>query len=302
VSGICDGRTAIVTGAGRGLGRAHAIELARQGARVVVNDLGTGADGTGRSATPAEEVVAEIATAGGEAIANHDDVTDWEGARRLVQSALDQWGHLDVLVNNAGFLRDRMLATMSEQEWDDVMRVHMKGHFCPTRHAAEYWRGRAKAGEPVDARIINTSSGAGLNGSVGQGNYSAMKGGIAALTLVEAAEFGIYGITVNALAPSARTRMTETVFADAMATPESGFDEMDPANVSPLVAWLASADSREVTGKVFEVKAGLIGVYDGWRLGPSVDIGERWEATAVGPAVREMISEGLDPVPVYGAR
>jgi NAD(P)-dependent dehydrogenase (short-subunit alcohol dehydrogenase family) len=301
VTGICDGRVVIVTGAGRGLGRAHALEFARQGARVVVNDLGTEADGAGASSGPAQVVVEEIAELGGEAVANGSDVSNWEEAADLVKAAIDRWGRLDVLVNNAGFLRDRMLATMGEQEWDEVARVHLKGHFCPTRHAVGYWREQAKAGAEVDARIINTSSGAGLLGSVGQGNYSAMKGGIATLTLVEAAEFGRYGITANALAPSARTRMTEAVFADAMAVPDDGFDEMDPANVSPLVVWLGSAESRDVTGRVFEVRGGLIGVYDGWRLGPTVDRGERWEAGAVGGAVRDLIAEAPEPVPVYGA-
>ncbi|MGH9187773.1 MAG: SDR family NAD(P)-dependent oxidoreductase, partial [Acidimicrobiales bacterium] len=209
--GICSGRVVIVTGAGRGLGRAHALALAREGALVVVNDIGTTLDGTGRSLGPAESVVAEIAAGGGTAIVNDDDVADWDGAARLVRVALDAFGRLDVVVNNAGFVRDRMFVSSGEDEWDAVVRVHLKGHFCVSRHAASYWRDQAKAGEPVDARIINTSSGAGILGSIGQSAYSAAKGGIATLTLVQAAELGRYGVTVNAISPSARTRMTESV-------------------------------------------------------------------------------------------
>lgn len=297
----CEGRIAIVTGAGRGLGRAHALELALKGARVVVNDLGAALDGNGRSADPAGEVAEEIRRAGGEAIVNGDDVADWDGARRLVQAAIDRFGRLDVLVNNAGFVRDRMLVSSGEAEWDAVVRVHLKGHFCVTRHAAEHWRARAKAGEPVDARIINTSSGAGLRGSVGQAAYSAAKAGIAALTLVEAAELGRYGVTANAIAPAARTRMTEQTFAEMMKRPESGFDAMDPANVAPLVAWLASADSRDVTGRVFEAHGGVIALAEGWRSGPRVDRGARWSAGEIGPAVRQLIADGATPEKVYGS-
>jgi NAD(P)-dependent dehydrogenase (short-subunit alcohol dehydrogenase family) len=289
---ICAGRVAIVTGAGRGLGRAHALELARQGARVVVNDVDAVAD----------EVVAEIRAAGGEAVACAGDVADWGGARRLVAAALESWGRLDALVNNAGFVRDRMLVASSEDEWDAVIRVHLKGHFAPTRFAADHWRAEAKAGRPVDARVINTTSGAGLLGSVGQAAYSAAKAGIAALTLVAAAELGRYGVTVNAIAPAARTRMTETVFADMMRRPESGFDAMAPENVAPLVAWLASADARDVTGRVFEAAGGRIAVVDGWRPGPAVERGERWPAAEVGPAVRALLSDAPAPVPPYGAR
>ncbi|HZS41175.1 MAG TPA: SDR family oxidoreductase [Polyangia bacterium] len=299
---ICEGRVAIVTGAGRGIGRAHALELARHGARVVVNDLGTALDGNGRAAEggPAAEVAAEIGALGGEAIINNDDVADWQGARRLVAAAIDRFGRLDVVVNNAGFVRDRMLVSAGEDEWDAVVRVHLKGHFCVTRHAAEHWRARAKAGEPVDARIINTSSGAGLRGSVGQAAYSAAKAGIAALTLVEAAELGRYGVTANAVAPAARTRMTEQVFAEMMKRPESGFDAMDPANVAPLVVWLASADSRDVTGRVFEVQGGLIALADGWRAGPQINRDSRWPAADVGPAVRKLLAESKPPEKVYG--
>ncbi|SFJ78246.1 NAD(P)-dependent dehydrogenase, short-chain alcohol dehydrogenase family [Streptosporangium canum] len=301
MSGICDGRVVIVTGAGRGIGREHALEFAKQGAKVVVNDLGTGPGGDGRSGGPALEVVEEIRDLGGRAVANSDDVADWEGAERLVKVALSAYGRLDVLVNNAGFLRDRMLVSMTEQEWDEVIRVHLKGHFLPLRHAGAHWRERAKADGPVDARVINTSSGAGLLGSVGQGNYAAAKAGIAALTQVAAAELGRYGVTVNAIAPAARTRMTEEVFAATMARPEGGFDAMDPANVAPLVAWLGSAASAHVTGRVFEVEGGVVSLADGWRHGPRVDRGARWEPAEIGEAVAKLLSEAADPEPVYGA-
>ncbi len=298
---ICEGRIAIVTGAGRGLGREHALELARQGAKVVVNDLGTSGSGEGASDGPAGEVVAAIEAMGGEAVADGCDVADFEGARQLVQRAVDTFGGLDVLVNNAGFLRDRMLVNTSEEEWDSVVRVHLKGHFAPLRHAASYWRDEAKAGRPRDARVVNTSSGAGLQGSIGQGTYTAAKAGIAGLTLVAAAELGRYGVRVNALAPAARTRMTEAAFADTMARPEAGFDAMDPANVSPVVAWLASAESADVTGRVIEVEGGRICVEEGWRHGPAVDLGQRWDAAEVGPALRKLLAEAAAPEPVYGS-
>jgi NAD(P)-dependent dehydrogenase (short-subunit alcohol dehydrogenase family) len=299
--GICDGRVVIVTGAGRGIGRGHALEFARQGAKVVVNDLGAEADGTGGSTGPAGEVVDAIRGAGGEAVANGDDVAEWEGAQRLVQTAVDSFGRLDVLVNNAGFLRDRMIVSTSEEEWDAVIRVHLKGHFAPTRFAAAYWREQQKAGEAVDARVINTSSGAGLMGSVGQGTYSAAKAGIAALTMVESAELGRYGVTANAIAPAARTRMTEAVFADTMAQPEGdAFDAMAPENVAPLVVWLGSADSKGITGRVFEVEGGILSVADGWQHGTSVDKGARWDPAELGPIVRELLEGAPTPAPVYG--
>jgi NAD(P)-dependent dehydrogenase (short-subunit alcohol dehydrogenase family) len=242
-----------------------------------------------------------IRAAGGEAVTSFEDVADWEGAGRIVQAAVGTWGRLDVLVNNAGFVRDRMLVSTGEDEWDAVIRVHLKGHFAPTRHAVAHFRERSKAGEKVDARIINTTSGAGLLGSVGQGAYSTAKAGIAALTLVEAAELARYGVTANAIAPAARTRMTETTFADMMRRPESGFDAMAPENVAPLVAWLASTDSREVTGRVFEVSGGSITVAEGWSTGPSVDRGERWDAVALGPTVRDLLSQARVPRKPYGA-
>lgn len=292
----------IVTGAGRGIGRGHALEFARQGAKVVVNDLGAESDGTGGSTGPAGEVVEAIRATGGEAVANGDDVADWEGAQNLIRTALDSFGRLDVLVNNAGFLRDRMVVTTSEEEWDSVIRVHLKGHFAPTRFAGAYWREQQKNGAAVDARVINTSSGAGLLGSVGQSAYSAAKAGIAALTLVESAEMGRYGVTANAIAPAARTRMTEAVFADTMAAPEDGaFDAMAPENVAPLVVWLGSAESAGVTGRVFEVEGGLISVADGWQHGPREDKGARWDPAEIGPVVRRLLAEAPEPAPVYGA-
>jgi len=303
VSGICEGRVVVITGAGRGIGRGHALEFARQGAKVVVNDIGAAADGTGSSDGPAGEVVDAIRALGGEAVVNGDDVADWDGAERLIRTAIDTFGGLDVVVNNAGFLRDRMLVSTSEDEWDAIMRVHLKGHFCPSRHASAYWREQAKAGAPVDGRIINTSSGAGLLGSVGQGNYSAAKAGIATLTLVQAAEMGRYGVTANAIAPAARTRMTEAVFADTMAAPEAGaFDAMAPENVAPLVVWLGSAEAKDVTGRVFEVEGGIIGVADGWHSGPRVDKGDRWDPADVGDAVGKLLEAAPTPSPVYGSQ
>jgi NAD(P)-dependent dehydrogenase (short-subunit alcohol dehydrogenase family) len=302
MSRICEGRVAIVTGSGRGIGRAHALEFARQGAKVVVNDIGAELDGRGGSSGPAGEVVDEIRAMGGEAIANGEDIADWDGAGRLVQAAVDAFGRLDVVVNNAGILRDRMFVSATVDEWDAVMRVHLRGHFCVTRHAVNHWRERTKAGEAVDARIINTSSGAGLQGSIGQSAYSTAKGGIAILTLVQAAELGRYGITSNAIAPAARTRMTEGVFADKMAKPGEGqFDEMAPENIAPLVVWLGSAGSRDVTGRVFEVEAGRISIADGWRKGPEIDRGARWNSDEVGAAVKQLIEKSVPPQKVYGS-
>ncbi|HZU47178.1 MAG TPA: SDR family oxidoreductase [Mycobacterium sp.] len=300
--GLVDGRVVIVTGAGRGIGRAHALAFAAEGARVMVNDIGVGLDGSPASGgSEAQSVVDEITAAGGEAVVNGDNVADWDGAANLIQTAVDTFGGLDVLVNNAGIVRDRMIANTSEEEFDAVVAVHLKGHFATMRHAASYWRGLSKEGKTVDARIINTSSGAGLQGSVGQGNYSAAKAGIAALTLVAAAELARYGVTVNAIAPAARTRMTEKVFAETMAKPEDGFDAMAPENVSPLVVWLGSSESKDVTGKVFEVEGGLIRVAEGWAHGPQVDKGARWDPTELGPVVRDLLAKARPPVPVYGA-
>jgi len=298
---ICEGRVAIVTGAGRGLGREHALELARQGAKVVVNDLGTSGAGEGASATPAQEVVSMIAELGGHAVANSSDVADFGGAAEMVRQAVETFGRLDILVNNAGFVRDRMLVNTDEDEWDAVIRVHLKGHFAPLRHAAAYWRHEANEGRQRAARVINTSSGAGLQGSLGQSTYSAAKAGIAGLTIVAAQELQRYGVTVNAIAPAARTRMTEGAFPEAMAKPTDGFDAMDPANVSPVVAWLASIDSADITGRVIAVEGGKIWVEEGWNHGPAHDLGARWDAPAVGPALRTLMAQARTPEPVYGA-
>ncbi|MBS1699505.1 MAG: SDR family oxidoreductase [Actinobacteria bacterium] len=300
MAGILDGRVAVVTGAGRGLGREHALELARQGAKVVVNDLGTTLDGAGDSVGPAQEVVELIRAAGGEAVANGADIADFAQAGELIAQAISEFGRLDILVNNAGFVRDRMLVNAEESEWDAVIRVHLKGHFAPLRHASAYWRTEAKEGRLPVARVINTSSGAGLQGSVGQAAYAAAKGGIASLTLVAAQELGRYGVRVNAIAPSARTRMTEGPFADAMAAPAEGFDRMNPANVSPIVAWLASPDCT-VTGRVLEIEGGRLCLEEGWNHGPARELDRRWEAAEVGDAVRAMVAEGVAPEPVYGA-
>jgi NAD(P)-dependent dehydrogenase (short-subunit alcohol dehydrogenase family) len=297
--GSCDGRVVIVTGAGRGLGKAHALAFAAEGAKVVVNDLGVERDGAGGGSEAAEEVVAEIRAMGGEAISNGADVADWAAAGNLVQMAIDTFGRLDTLVCNAGFLRDRMLANMSEEEWDSVVRVHMKGHFAPARHAIDHWKALSKAGETVDARIVNTTSGAGLLGSIGQGNYAAAKAGIALLTIQQAAEWGRYGVLVNAIAPDARTRMTEGVFYSAD-VPE-GFDEKAPENASPLVVWLGSGRC-DVTGRVFEVTAGQLNVCDGWQHGPVESVGDRrMTVLEAGDLAHASIAKAPAPGPVYGA-
>ena len=300
---ICDGRVVVITGAGRGIGRGHALEFARQGAKVVVNDIGAELDGSGGSSGPAGEVVEEIRSMGGEAVANGDDISTWAGGANLVKAAVDAFGDLHVVVNNAGVVRDRMFANASEDEWDLTMQVHLKGHFTTARHAAAYWRDKAKAGETVEGRIINTTSGAGLMGSIGQAAYSAAKGGIISLTLVQAAELGRYGVTANAIAPAARTRMTEQVFAATMAAPEdpNAFDEMAADNVAPLVAWLGSIDSAGVTGRVFEAEGGKVSVADGWHHGTVIDNGARWEPIALGAAVTKLLAEAPAPTPVYGA-
>jgi NAD(P)-dependent dehydrogenase (short-subunit alcohol dehydrogenase family) len=298
--GICDNRTVVITGAARGLGRAYALAFAAEGANVVVNDIGTSLGGEGRDTSAADGVVAEIVAAGGRAVANYEDITDWDAARRIVEAAVAAFGDLHVVVNNAGIVRDRMFVSATPEEWDATMHVHLRGHFCLSRHAADYWRAKQKAGGDPQARIINTSSGAGLQGSIAQAAYATAKGGIAALTLVQAAELGRYGITANALAPSARTRMTEQAFADKMATQESAFDAMDPANVAPCVVWLGSTDSAHVTGCVFELEGGKVMIEDGWREGPVVDRGARWKPAELGPVIDRLLGERVPPRKVWG--
>ncbi|MFE2524947.1 SDR family oxidoreductase [Streptomyces sp. NPDC059382] len=301
--GLAEGRVVIVTGAGRGLGRAHALAFAAEGAKVVVNDLGVGLDGLPGPDGPAARVVEEIRALGGEALAHGGDIATARGAASLVADAVACFGRLDTLVNNAGFLRDRMLVNLDEDDWDAVMRVHLKGHFLPLKHAAAHWRAQAKAGRPVAARVVNTSSGAGLLGSVGQGNYSAAKAGILGLTLVAAEEMGRYGVQVNAIAPAARTRMTEETFARTMAAPAAGeFDAMAPENVSPLVVWLGSDASDGVSGRVFEAEGGRITVMEGWRPGPTAERGGRWTPAEAGEAATKLLAAAETPQPVYGAR
>ncbi|WP_036553600.1 SDR family oxidoreductase [Nocardioides insulae] len=266
----------IITGAGRGLGRAHALEFARRGAAVVVNDLGAGVDGTGADAHPAEEVAEEVRRLGGEAIVNGDDISEPDGAEKLFRSALDEWGKVDVLVNNAGILRDRMLVNMTIDEWDSVIKVHLRGTFCPMSVAAKHWRDLAKQGEEVDARIINTTSSSGIYGNPGQLNYGAAKAGIAAMTVIAARELERYGITVNAIAPAALTRMTENLNPNRPKPAEGEFNPFTPENVAPLVAWLATPAARGVTGRVFNIRGGNVSVAEGWVAGPGHDVDHDW--------------------------
>jgi NAD(P)-dependent dehydrogenase (short-subunit alcohol dehydrogenase family) len=289
-----DGKVAIVTGAGRGIGREHALALARAGAHVVVNDLGATLAGQGADATPAQQVVAEIETLGSRAIANGANVADFAEAEALVGQAVETFGRLDILVNNAGITRDRMLVNMTEDEWDSVVAVHLKGHFAPTRHAAAHWRERSKAGEDVRARIINTSSPSGVFGNVGQANYGAAKAGIAGFTLIAAQELARYGVTVNCLAPNARTRMTEAAFGE-IPVPEDGFDAMDPANMSPIVVALCADEAQNVTGQCFFVYGGAVNVLRGWDGGELFARDERWDADDFLTQLRERFPDGLAP-------
>jgi len=298
--GICDDRVVIITGAGRGLGRAHALGFAREGAKVVVNDIGAELDGSGGSLSPAQEVVEEIRAGGGAAIVNGDDISDWDQSAHLIEQTIEVYGRLDTLVCNAGIVRDRMIVNMSVDEWDAVMRVHLRGMFCPVRHAIDYWRAQAKAGSAVQARVVTTSSGAGLFGSVAQGNYSSAKAGIAGFTIVAAQELARYGILVNGIAPSARSRMTEDAFADMMRKPDEGFDAMDPSNVSPVVVWLGSDDCT-VTGRIFEIAGGQLSVADGWHHGAVFDKGARFEPDEVGALINDLLLSAPEPTPVYGS-
>lgn len=289
--GICDGRSVVITGAGGGLGRAYAQAFAAEGANVVVNDIRLDA---------AKAVVAEVTTAGGHAIANDGDITSFAGAQSIVDAAVAAFGDVQVLVNNAGVLRDRMFLSLTEEDWDTVMRVHLRGHFCMGSVLGRRWRDQKKAGQQVDARIINTTSGAGLQGSIGQSNYVAAKGGIAALTLNQAAELARYGITVNALAPAARTAMTEGAMPDMVKKPDSGFDAWDPLNVASIVVWLGSTLSASVTGRCFEAKGGELSLAEGWHTGKIVDKGARWQPAELGAVVERLIADGLPPQKVYG--
>ena len=293
--GICDGRVCIVTGAGRGIGREHALMLAEQGASVVVNDIGGELDGSGRSTGPAQDVVDEIVAAGGRAVVNGDDISTWDGSERLIAQAVDAFGRLDVVVNNAGILRDRMLTNMTEEEWDIVIKVHLKGTFAPAHHAAAYWRDRSKAGLTNDARIINTSSVSGIYGNVGQTNYGAAKQGIAGFTFIAALELQRYGVTVNAIAPGALTRLTEDL------GPERSEEEKaasSPRWIAPLCTWLASPQSAGITGRVFEASGRILAVAEGWHRGPTAKPVD--DPEAVDEVMRELLSRTRPPAGMDG--
>ena len=298
-SGLCNGRVVIVTGGARGIGREHCLEFARQGARVVVNDLGGERTGEGRSSEPAEAVVKEIRAMGGEAVANGDDVSDWDGAKRMIDQAISTFGGLDVLVSNAGILRDRMLTNMTIDEWDSVIKVHLRGTFCPAHHAANYWRAQVKEGKMVDARIINTTSVSGLLGNQGQCNYGAAKAGIAAFTITAAMELARYGITVNAISPGALTRMTEDL-GYAVAVPEGEWNPRDPANIAPVVMVPQNRKSKDVTGQVFESTGGRLTVFERWHRGPAINPKRRFDPVELGPIVRDLLSKTRPPDAIGG--
>jgi NAD(P)-dependent dehydrogenase (short-subunit alcohol dehydrogenase family) len=285
---LCEGRVAIVTGAGRGIGREHALMLAEHGAKVVVNDLGGSPEGTGADLTPAQQVVAEIEAMGGEAVVNGDDVSDFDGARRLVHQAVDTYGGLDVLVNNAGILRDRMVFSMSEADWDAVIQVHLKGTFGPTHHAAAWWREQTKAGRTLDARVINTASPSGIYGNVGQTNYGAAKAGIAAFTVIAAMELVRYGVTVNCIAPGALTRLTSGLMGAAEGS-EDGKAAVSPRWIALVATWLASPEARNVTGRVFDVRGKRLGIAEGWHLGPFADQPD--DPTQLAPVMAELMAK-----------
>jgi NAD(P)-dependent dehydrogenase (short-subunit alcohol dehydrogenase family) len=299
-TGLCEGRVCVVTGAGRGIGREHALLLAGEGARVVVNDLGGARDGVGADAGPASQVVEEIRAAGGEAVANTDDVSSFPGAEALIDQAIETFGGLDVVVNNAGILRDRMLVNMTEAEWDAVIAVHLKGTFGPAHFAARYWRDRAKAGEPNDARIVNTTSVSGIYGNAGQTNYGAAKAGIAAFTFIASVELERYGVTVNAVAPAALTRMTEDLGpAPTGDDAAAAVDGMSPRWIAPIVCWLASPASSHVTGRVFEASGRVLAIAEGWHRGPSVAPTD--DPAAIGELVDHLLAEARPPADMSGA-
>lgn len=299
MSRLCEGQVVVITGAGRGLGREYALEFARQGAKVVVNDLGAGRDGSGSADLgPAASVVEEVRALGGEAVANTDDVSDWEGAKRLIETAIETFGGLDVLVNNAGILRDKTLANMSIEDWDAVIRVHLRGTFAPARHAAAYWRDEFKAGRPRDARMINTSSSSGLYCNPGQSNYGAAKAGIASFSIIAARELERYGVMVNAIYPTALSRLTEDIFAgrlssatDADNPASPGFEPLDAANVAPVIAWLGSRESAGITGRVFGIRGGRITIAEGWHAGPTAEKAGRWEAAELSGVIPGLVRE-----------
>jgi len=297
--GICEGRVVIVTGGGRGLGREYALAFAAEGARVVVNDLGGSLAGSGRDTAVAQAVVDEITAAGGMAVANGDDVADWDGAGRLVACAVERFGGLDTIVNNAGILQMVPFIDDTVENFDHTIRVHLRGHFCVARRATDYWLNEHRAGRALAARIVNISSGAGLHGAAGQAPYAAAKAGIAALTITQAAELGQYGINANAIAPTARTRMTTEFWPEATAKPNSGFDPMDPATVAPAVTWLGSELSGAVNGCVFEVGGGMIALEEGWHMGPMIDRQRKWEPAEVGPAIAALLARRRPPAPVW---
>lgn len=297
---LLDGKVAIVTGGGRGIGREHALALAKEGAKVVVNDLGGSAAGEGKDVTPAQSVANEIMALGGEASANYDNVADFRGAGDLVKQAVDEFGKLDILINNAGILRDRMLVRMTEEEWDAVITVHLKGHFAPTHHAAAYWRDQSKAGNQINGRVINTSSPSGVFGNVGQSNYGAAKAGLAGFTIIIAQELERYGVTVNCLAPNARTRMTETLLPSA---PEAGYDPLDPANVSPIVVALCTDAAQAITGQCFFIYGGSINVLQPWAPGTLLKKDDQWSPEELLDQLTEAFPKGIAPegmMPIIG--
>jgi NAD(P)-dependent dehydrogenase (short-subunit alcohol dehydrogenase family) len=292
--GSLDGKVAIVTGAGRGIGREHALALAEAGAKVVVNDIGGSSAGEGQDATPAQSVADEVKAAGGEATANYDNVADFQGAENMIKQATSDFGRLDILINNAGIIRDRMLVNLTEDEWDAVINVHLKGHYAPTRHAAAYWREQSKAGNQINGRVINTSSPSGVFGNVGQTNYGAAKAGIAAFTIISALELGRYGVTVNCLAPNARTRLTEQTFGDISAA-EGEFDAMDPANIAPVIIALCSDDAQDITGQCFFVYGGVVNVLKPWAEGTLLTKDSKWEPDELLAKLKAEFPQGIAP-------